>query len=61
MYELDPYRLEIFTMCEDELPASRPSKVIVLHTAIWSQSWTPAVTDINVSGQLVVLFNELID
>jgi len=29
MYELDPYSLEIYGMCENEPPTSRLSKVIV--------------------------------
>jgi len=29
MYELDSYFLEIYRMCENELPTSRLSKVIV--------------------------------
>ena len=30
IYELDPYPLEIYRMCENELPTSRLSKVIVV-------------------------------
>jgi len=29
IYELDPYSLEIYRMCENELPTSTLSKVIV--------------------------------
>ena len=33
-YELDPYSLEIYHMCQYELPTSRHSKVVVAHTYI---------------------------
>jgi len=32
IYELDPYSLEMYRMCENKLPMSRLSKVIALHT-----------------------------
>jgi len=32
IYEVDPYALEIYRMCENKLPVSRFSKVIVLQT-----------------------------
>ena len=33
IYELDPYLLEIYRMCENELPLSSLSKVIILQPA----------------------------
>jgi len=32
IYELDPYPVEIYRMCENELPIARLSKVIILQT-----------------------------
>jgi len=32
MYELYPYPLEVYWMCENEIPTSRLPKVIVLQT-----------------------------
>jgi len=32
IYELDPYPFEIYELCENELPTSRLSKVIILQT-----------------------------
>jgi len=40
IYELDPYSLEIYRMCEKELPMSRLLKVIILQTYIQKTDMT---------------------